>query len=274
MCIYNRIVGALLRSKQPIARCRARKDAMSSKVLAELAPTGVLRAGINLSNFLLVSGRGAGGEPVGVAPDMAKAIADRLGVAVRYVPFPGPGTLADAVDDDAWDVGLIGAEPQRAAKIAFSEPYVEIEATYMVPPGSTLRSVANVDADGVRIASTARAAYDLWLERNIRRATVVRTASLDAAFDAFVADRLDALAGLRPRLVEDLRRMPGARVLDGQFMTVQQAIGTSRRNVEAQAYLDAFVAEAKASGLVARLIDKHGIAGLSVARDPPPGRTP
>lgn len=242
---------------------------MSSKVLAELAPTGVLRAGINLSNFLLVSARGAGGEPVGVAPDMAKAIADRLGVDVRYVTFPAPGALADAVDEDAWDVGLIGAEPQRAARIAFSTPYVEIDATYLVPPGSALRDVGGVDAEGVRIASTARAAYDLWLERNIRMATVVRAASTDAAFDAFAADRLDALAGLRPRLVQDQARMPGARILDGNFMTVQQAIGTSRRNVAAQAWLEAFVAEAKASGLVARLIGKHKVAGLSVARDAP-----
>jgi polar amino acid transport system substrate-binding protein len=134
-----------------------------------------------------------------------------------------------------------------------------------VPPESTLASVASVDAEGVRIASTARAAYDLWLERNIRRAAVVRTASLDAAFDAFARDRLEALAGLRPRLVQDQAKMPGARVLDGNFMTVQQAVGTSRRNVAAAAFLEAFVEEAKASGLVASLIDRHKVAGLSVA---------
>lgn len=247
---------------------------MPSKVLAELAPTGVLRAGINLSNFLLVSGRGAGGEPAGVAPDMAKAIAERLGVAVRYVPFPAPGALADAVDDDVWDVGLIGAEPQRAARIAFSSPYVEIEATYLVPRGSALRGVDSVDAAGVRIASTARAAYDLWLERNIRHATVVRAASMDEAFAAFAAGRLDALAGLRPRLLRDQAEMPGSRVLDGHFMTVQQAIGTPRRNVAARAFLEAFVAEAKASGVVARLIDKHKVAGLSVARGAAPVDSP
>jgi polar amino acid transport system substrate-binding protein len=245
---------------------------MSSQVLTELAPSGVLRAGINLSNFLLVSGRAADGGPVGVAPDMAKAIADRLGVAVRYVPFPAPGALADAVDAGAWDIGLIGAEPQRAAKIAFSPAYVEIEATYMVPPGSPLRAIDAVDADGVRIASTARAAYDLWLERNIRHATVVRTASLDQAYEAFARDRLEALAGLRPRLVQDQAKMPGARMLDGNFMTVQQAIGTSRRNPAAAAFLAAFVEEAKASGLVARLIDKHKVAGLSVAGAAAPGR--
>jgi polar amino acid transport system substrate-binding protein len=238
---------------------------MSPEVLAQLAPTGVLRAAINLSNFLLVSGRTETGDPAGVAPDMARAIADGLGVAVRYVPYPSPGVLADAALAGVWDVGLIGAEPQRAANIAFSPPYVEIEATYMVPPGSALASVADVDAEGVRIASTSRAAYDLWLERNIRRAKVIVAPSLDAAFDLFARDKLEALAGLRPRLAADVARMPGARVLPGQFMAVQQAIGTQRANAEGAAFLREFVEEAKATGLVAGLIEKHRIVGLSVA---------
>jgi polar amino acid transport system substrate-binding protein len=234
-------------------------------VLAELAPHGVLRAAINLSNFLLVTGKGADGNPVGVSPDLARALAEKLGVEVRYVPFPNPGALADAIGEHAWDVGLIGAEPQRAEKIAFSPAYVEIAASYLVPPGSTLRSVDDVDRPGVRIASTARAAYDLWLERNIKQAEVVRTDSLDAAFDAFVASKLDALAGLRPRLMADSARIPGARILDGQFASVQQAIGTARDNVAGAAFIHSFVEDAKATGLVARLIDKHAVQGLSVA---------
>jgi polar amino acid transport system substrate-binding protein len=238
---------------------------MSATVLSQLAPSGVLRAGINMGNFLLVTGRSPEGDPEGVSPDMARAIADKLGVAVRYVPFATPGELADAAGNDVWDIGLIGAEPQRAVKIAFSPAYVEIESTYMVPQGSSLQTVADVDASGIRIASMARAAYDLWLERNIRNATVVRTTSLDAAFEAFAAQKLEALAGLRPRLMADLAKMPGARILSGQFMAVQQAIGTSRTNAEAATFIRAFVEDAKASGLVARLIAKHKVNGLSVA---------
>ena len=234
-------------------------------VIAQLAPTGVLRAGINLSNFLLVSGRSAAGEPEGVSPDMARAVADRLGVPVRFVPFPKPGVLADAVGTGAWDIGLIGAEPQRAEKIAFTAAYAEIEATYMVPPGSPIASLAEVDRPGVRIASTARAAYDLWLERNIRHAGVIRTDSIDDAFRRFVDDGLEVLAGLRPRLLKDVEALPGARILDGQFMAVQQAIGTARENVAGAAFLRDFVEEAKASGLVAALIARHGVRGLSVA---------
>jgi polar amino acid transport system substrate-binding protein len=238
---------------------------MPIALLSELAPHGVLRAGINLSNFLLVTGRSAAGDPEGVAPDMARAIAARLGVPVVYVPFPKPGELADAAGTDTWDIGLIGAEPARAEKIAFSPAYVEIEATYMVPPGSPLQTVADVDQPGIRIAVTARAAYDLWLDRNIRHATLIRSASLDSAYDQFAADRLDALAGLRPRLLSDVTRMPGARILDGQFTAVQQAVGTARANTEGAAFLRAFVEEAKASGLVASLIERHHVVGLSVA---------
>ncbi|MEO6927723.1 MAG: transporter substrate-binding domain-containing protein [Casimicrobiaceae bacterium] len=243
----------------------AKDLSMSPSLLEQLAPTGVLRAGINMGNFLLVTGRSQAGEPEGVSPDMARAIAVKLGVEVRFVPFATPGELADAAGNDVWDVGLIGAEPQRAAKIDFSPAYVEIQSTYMVPPASTLQTVADVDRNGVRIASTARAAYDLWLERNIRNATVVRTASLDAAFEAFATDGLEALAGLRPRLVVDQAKMPGARILPGQFMAVQQAIGTTRGNADAAGFIRIFVEQAKASGFVAGLIKRHKVNGLSVA---------
>jgi polar amino acid transport system substrate-binding protein len=238
---------------------------MSAEILAQLAPTGVLRAGINMSNFLLVNGRGPAGEPQGVSPSMAAALAAKLGVPVRYVPYPRPGELADAVGQDTWDIGLIGAEPQRAETIAFTAAYAEIEATYLVPAGSPITSIEQVDQPGIRIAVTARSAYDLWLERNIHQAQLLRTDSLDAACTLFVAERLEVLAGLRPRLLSDQQDLPDARILPGRFMSVQQAIGTARVNTAAAAYLCDFVEEAKASGLVARLIRQHGVDGLSVA---------
>jgi polar amino acid transport system substrate-binding protein len=238
----------------------------SREVVSELAPTGVLRAAINMGNFLLVTGRSASGDPAGVAPDMAREIASRLGVPVRYVPYARPGELADAAGTGVWDIGLIGAEPQRAEKIAFTPAYVEIEATYLVPAGSPLTTIAEVDRAGVRIAVTARSAYDLWLERNIKNAQLVRSEGGDATFKQFVDDKLDALAGLRPRLLEDAAKLPGSRILDGQFTAVQQAVGTARRNTAGAEFLRNFVEEAKQSGLVARLIERHGVAGrLSVA---------
>jgi polar amino acid transport system substrate-binding protein len=238
---------------------------MSDKAKAELAPTGVLRAGINLSNFLLVTGRSANGDPEGVSPDMARAIADRLGVAVKYVTFKSPGELADQAGNNVWDIGNIGAEPQRAEKIAFTAAYCEIEATYMVPAGSPIMAIADVDKKGVRIAVSARSAYGLWLENNIKKATLVQVAGLDAAFNKFVDDKLDVLAGLRPGLLKDIEKLPNARILDGKFSAVQQAVGTARANSAGAKFLSDFVEEAKRSGLVARLIEKHKVKGLSVA---------
>jgi polar amino acid transport system substrate-binding protein len=238
---------------------------MSKEVVSELAPTGVLRAGINLSNFLLVTGRTASGDPQGVAPDMAAEIAKRLGVPIKLVPFKTPGELADAANTDVWDIGLIGAEPQRAETIAFSPAYVEIEATYLVPAGSPIKTIAEVDRPGVRIAVTGRSAYGLWLDRNIKHAELVRSGTLDSAFEQFVSDKLDALAGLRPRLISDVAKLPGARILDGQFSAVQQAVGTARKNTAGAKFLRDFVEEAKASGLVAGLIQRHKVVGLSVA---------
>lgn len=238
---------------------------MSDKARAELAPTGVLRAGINLSNFLLVTGRSPSGDPVGVAPDMAAAIAESLGVPLKLVPFKSPGELGDAVGTNVWDIGLIGAEPQRAAKIAFTAAYVEIEATYMVPPGSPIKSIDQVDKKGVRISVSARSAYGLWLENNIKNATLMPISGLDAAFNQFRDQKHEVLAGLRPGLLKDIEKMPGATILPGKFSAVQQAVGTAKPNVSGAQYLAEFVEKAKKSGLVGSLIEKHKVKGLSVA---------
>lgn len=238
---------------------------MTPEIKAQLAPHGMLRVGVNMSNFLLVSGNDANDDPFGVSPDMGKAIADRLGVPVKYVKFPQPGLLADEAGKDVWDIGNIGAEPARAQTIAFTAAYAEIEANYMVPPGSPIKSIADVDKPGVRIAVTGRSAYGLWLDRNIKHATLVRTDSLDSSYERFAAEKLDVLAGLRPRLLSDVKKMPGAVILDGQFTAVQQAVGTAKANTAAAEWLRAFVEEAKASGLVASFIKKHNVIGLSVA---------
>jgi polar amino acid transport system substrate-binding protein len=218
------------------------------QVAAELAPHGVLRAAINMGNFLLVTGRTASGDPDGCSPDMARAIAAALGVPVQM------------------DIGLIGAEPARAEKIDFTAAYVEIEATYLVPAGSPIKSIAEVDVKGNRIAVTARSAYDLWLERNIHNATLVRGNSQAEVIEIFLKEKMEALAGLRPGLVGEVEKIPGSRILNGQFSAVQQAIGTPKKNTAGAAYLKQFVEDAKKSGAVAALLVKHGTVGrLSVA---------
>ena len=218
-----------------------------------------------MGNGLLVTGATPSGDPQGVAPDMAAEIAKRLDVPVAYVKFDRPSKLADAAGTNAWDIGLIGAEPARAEKITFTPAYCEIEATYLVPVGSPFRSVADVDRPGSRIAVRRGAAYDLWLTRNIKHATVVRSDTADGPLDQFIAEGFEALASLRQGLLQDVKKVPGGKILPDNFATVQQAIGTAKINTAGAAFLSDFVAEAKKSGLVARLIEKHHVLGLSVA---------
>ena len=239
---------------------------MLDQARAELAPTGVLRAAVNMSNFLLVTGSTPTGDPAGVSPDLARAVADRLGVPLSLVPFKNPGELADAAEQDVWDIGNIGAVAERAKTITFSPAYSEIEATYLVPKDSPFDHIDQVDQEAVRIALYERSAYGLWLSDNIRHAKLIMADGLDASFDLFVEQKLDALAGLRPRLIDDVEKLPGARILDGKFTAVQQAIGTKPERVLGAAFLRDFVEEVKANGLIAELINKHGVVGrLTVA---------
>ena len=232
--------------------------------MRDLTPTGKLRVGVNLGNFLLVQ-RSADGSIRGIVPDLAQELARWLGVAAELRQYEKVGDVADGAKKGEWDVAFIGAEPQRAAEIDFTAPYVEIEATYLVPAGSPIKSIAGVDRKGVRIAVAGRSAYDLWLSRNIKSAELVRGDNIEHSYQLFVKDRLEVLAGLKPRLMEDLAKLPGARILEGRFTAVQQAIGTPKGRPEGAAYLRKFAEDVKASGLVAQLIERHRIRGLSVA---------
>ena len=238
---------------------------VSPRVRSELAPTGKLRVGINYGNFLLVTVGSRGAEARGVAPDLARELGRRLGVTVEFVGFDTAGAMADAVRTGAWDVAFLGAEPQRANEIAFTAAYLEIPATYLVPAGSPIQSLADVDREGVRVAAAEKSAYELFLSRNLKKAQLVRTKGIDASLETFVSEKLDALAGLKPRLLMDVQKLPGARLLDGQFTAVQQAIGTPTARAEGATYLRAFVEDAKASGFVASAIARNAVNGVSVA---------
>ena len=239
--------------------------AATHDIVAEIAATGTLRAAINTANFLLVTGTSDSGDPQGVAPDFAQAVATRLGVPLTLVPFANAGLAGDAVADGRCDIALIGAEPARAEKIAFSAAYTEIEATYLVQANAPLASIADVDRPGVRIAVCAGSAYDLWLTRHIVHAELVRAPTIPASRQLFVDDGLEALAGLRPGLLTDRETLRGTRLLDGRFTSIQQAVGTGLANAASIPFLSAFVEEAKQSGLVGQLIERHGVRGLSVA---------
>ena len=236
----------------------------SPTVVSQLAPTGTLRVGLNMSNFLLTATDAATGKPRGLAADLGRELGKRLGVPVELVPYPNPGALGDAAKSGAWDVGFLGAEPQRAKEIDFTAAYVEIEATYLVPAGSPIKAIAEVDRPGVRIAISGRSAYDLYLTRELKHAELVRERG-DDVLKRFVSDKLDAMAGLKPGLVKNQATLPGSRILDGKFTAVQQAAGTPKGRPAGAQYLKEFIEDVKATGLVAKLIEKNNVHGLTVA---------
>src|SRR5215470_2380619 len=232
---------------------------------AELAPTGKLRAGINSGNFILAQKDPATGDSRGPAIDLARELGKRLGVPVEIVAYTAVGTMVDGAKAGAWDIAFLGSDPARAGEIDFTAAYLELEATYLVPPNSRLRSIADVDQEGVRVAAPARANYELYLSRNLKRASLVRADNADAAFKLLVEGRVEALAGLSQALGSLTEKLPGSRMIDGRFMAVPQSVGTPKGRDAGFAYLRAFVEEAKASGMVARSIQSTGYRGVSVA---------
>jgi polar amino acid transport system substrate-binding protein len=238
-------------------------------VRADLISTGKLRAGINFGNFILAAKDPASGEPRGVAVDLTRELATRLGVPVEIVAYETVAALVDAAKTGAWDIGFLGIDPARAGEIGFTAAYLEIEATYLVLAGSALRTAAEVDRAGVRVAAPARANYELFLSRNLKHAELVRAPSADAAFDLLATSQVDALAGLTQGLIGQAKKLPGSRMLEGRFMAVQQAIGVPRGREAGLGWVRGVVEEAKASGLVARAIERVGARGVTVA--PPAG---
>jgi polar amino acid transport system substrate-binding protein len=219
---------------------------------------------MNLTNTLFTQQDAPTGELRGVSVDVMRELAARLDVPLELVVYRTPGEVADAAGADAWDVTILAIEQARAQSIAFSPPISEIEATYAVHRDAPLHSAAEVDAPAVRIAAAAKAGYELYLTRTLRHATLVRTESIGASFDLLTARGADAVAALRPMLLDARERMPDARILDGNFMVVNHGLGTPRgRDAAGAAYLDAFVREINAAGFIAQSIARHGVRGLA-----------
>ncbi|MEP7068550.1 MAG: ABC transporter substrate-binding protein [Usitatibacter sp.] len=247
-----------------LASC-ASPPMMTSSLRSQMAPTGVLRAAVNFGNVSIAQKDPAGGDPRGVGPDIARELARRLGVPIRYVIYDTAGKVADAAQHDAWDVAFLAVDPERARSIAFSAPYVEIGGTYLVRKDSALTQVAQFDRKGLRIAVAKGSGYDLFLSRELKQAELVRVATSPAALELFAAQRLDAVAGIRELLTQNARRDPGLRVIQDNFMTIGQAVGVPLGRSEAAAYLSQAVEELKASGFVAAALKLSGSEDATVA---------
>ena len=253
-----------------LASCATTTTQAPAGPRADLAPNGTLRAAINFGNPILAAKDPATGEPRGVSVDLSNELARRLGVPVKFVLYDAAGKVVEGLKSGEWDVAFVAIDPARARDIAYSGPYVVIEGAYLVPQGSPIRSHADVDREGVRVAVGTGSAYDLFLSRSLKHAQIVRAPTSPAVTDLFVAQKLEVAAGVKQQLEADARRIPGLRMLEGRFMVINQAMGTPRVRGEAGArYLHHFVEEMKASGFVADALKRHGIEGAEVA--PPKG---
>ena len=235
-------------------------------ILQAFAPTGKLRASINLGNPILANKHPQTGEPFGVSIDLAHALAKQLGVGIELVVFDAAGKSVEAVRGEQADIGFFAIDPLRGEGIAFTAPYVLIEGAYMVPEASSIRANEEVDGPGIRVTVGKGSAYDLYLTRELKHAEIVRAPTSPTVVDVFVAQKLEVAAGVKQQLEADQLRFSGHRLLPGRFMVIQQAMGTPKsRGPEAAAYLARFVEDMKASGFVAGALQRHGIQGASVA---------
>jgi len=234
-------------------------------VVADLAPGGKLRAAINFGNSVLAQRDPAGGPPRGVSGELARELAKRLGVPIEYLPFDAAGKVFEAAKARAFDIAFLAVDPVRATEISFTAPYVVIEGIYVVPNGSPLRTNEDVDREGVRIAVARGSAYDLYLTRAIKRATLVREGSGPEALKLFVSDKLEAAAGVKQPMVAFAQEYPDMRVIPGRFMAIEQAMGTLNGRPVGARYLRKFVEEMKASGFVANALKASGQGDAAVA---------
>ncbi len=238
--------------------------------VADLAPTGKLRAVINYGNPILAK-KGASGEPTGLSVDLARELARRLGVEAELVTVTSAGQSVETLASGRVDVGFFAIDPARAATTTYSGPYVQIEGAYLVRNDSPIKANEEVDREGIRVAVGNKSAYDLYLSRNLRKAKIERAPTSPAVVDYFMANKLDVAAGVKQQLEMDAKRVPGLRLLPGRFMVINQAMGMARGKEAGAKYLTAFVEEMKASGFVAEGFKRHAIEGASVA---PPGGAP
>jgi polar amino acid transport system substrate-binding protein len=238
---------------------------VSKDIVQSLAPSGTLRVAINFGNIVLAQKDPQTGEPRGVSGDLAREVAKRLGVPIQFVTFDAAGKVVDALKSNAWDLAFLAIDPIRGEGIDFTPPYVIIEGVYLVPVSSPLKAVADVDQPGIRIAVGKGSAYDLYLTRNLKHATLVRDTTGTGALDGFLQSGLEAAAGVKQPIVAFAAKHPQTRIIPGRFMAIAQAMATPKGRAAGAQYLRQFIEEMKASGFVARALAASGQSAATVA---------
>jgi polar amino acid transport system substrate-binding protein len=235
--------------------------------VADIVRTGKIRVGVGLVPTFAIKDP-VTGELRGVAVDLARRLAARLGVELVPVEYQSPGSILEGVKIGAWDVAFLGIDPARLDQADFSSPYLQVDSTYLVPPGSSIRNVADADQPGIRIAVSRNSGEDFALTRMLKRAEFVRVPNINAGFDILRAGNAEVLAVPRPTALQFSAQLPGSRVLEDRFHAVFHAIGVPKGQAARLAYVSEFIEEAKATGVVQQALERAGLRGARVA---PPG---
>ncbi len=259
VCLSTLLLACTTQTMQPT------QQPLSLSVVKQFAPTGKLRAAINFGNPILANQNAATGKASGVSVDLATELSRRLGLPLELVIFNAAGKVVDAIKAGQVDVAFVAIDPVRGADIDYSKPYVVIEGAYMVRNDSPIKDNAEVDKPGTSVVVGLGSAYDLYLTREIKQASLVRAPTSGAVTDVFMAQKLDVAAGVKQQLQMDAQRVPGLRLLDGRFMVINQAMGMPKGRDDAVAYLRSFVEDMKTSGFVAQALARHKIEGAAVA---------
>jgi polar amino acid transport system substrate-binding protein len=233
--------------------------------VTDLVQAGKVRVGLGVVAPHWAVKDPATGELRGVAVDIARALATRLGIELVVVEYPSPSRVPDGLKGGAWDVGFLGVDPSRAAVVDFAPPHMQVDATYLVPADSSIRNIADADQPGIRIAVASKGVEDIVLSRTIKQAALQRVETIDAGFDLLRAGNVHVLAAPRPALLQFLAQLPGSRVLQDRFYATFGAMAVPKGQAGRLSYVSEFIEEAKASGLVQRAIERAGIRGVQVA---------
>lgn len=237
----------------------------SQAARAELAPSGTLRAAINFGNPVLATRNVATGEARGVSVDLARELGKWLGIPVELVTYAAAGKVVEGIKSAAWDIGFFAIDPVRGADTDFTAAYVVIEGAYLVPQGSAIVRNEDVDRDGVRVVVGRGSVYDLYLTREMKKATLLRAPTSQGVTEMMVAEKVEVAAGVKQQLEADAKRVPGLRLIDGRFMVINQAMAVPKGGSAGVAYAAAFIEQMKSSGFVAASLKRHGIEGAVVA---------
>ena len=232
---------------------------MIDDIIKKIAPTGVLRVGVNMSNFLLVNSKDKLGVIDGVSPGIGKKLAKELNISFEIVQFANPGLLADAVDNNEWDIGNIASEKERGKTIDFSDPYVNIDANFLFREEDNFKNNNDIDQSGIKIAVFERSAYDLWLTENFKKAELIRVNSIEESHNLFKENKVNILAGLKPKLIEEMKKNNNYEMIQSPFTYIKQSIGIKKGNPEVLDFINKFISNIIKEGYIKSLLKQHNV---------------